>query len=160
MHTDTLTMFGAVAAMNVAFGNPKGDPENLNLEKLKKQCQNIRDEYGELMLAIEAGDPVAIRDALCDINVFSLGAHHLAGYDADADMGAVYRSNMSKFIRDDVELEATIAKYDDLGVPFYQEGEFPTMCLKASADFTDRHGNEYRKGKFLKGIAYKTPVFQ
>ena len=144
--------------MNLAFGNPKGRPEEITQPRFSKQCMNIGDEYEELMAAISNKNLNGVRDALCDIMVFTLGAFHFLGIDADADMKAVFESNMSKFCKDEQELFATKAKYDALGVSYYEEGEFPTKCLKCSEDFTDAGGNAYRKGKFLKGIAYKEPV--
>lgn len=160
--------------MNEAFGNKKGDPHAINAQKLLKQCTNIGAEYIELMQGfgkkvtitiedlptdqrIRADKTVDhIRDALCDINVFSLGGHHLMGYDARLDMRAVYESNMSKFITGKDELIATQDKFDTLGVEFYREGAFPRMCLKSA---TDQQMPEYPKGKFLKGINTKKPVF-
>jgi NTP pyrophosphatase (non-canonical NTP hydrolase) len=151
-------MFHDVVTMNEAFGNPKGQPGEISQPRFLSQCRNIADEVAELQQAIEEKNPIKIRDALSDIMVFTLGAYHFLGVDADADMAAVFKSNMSKFCKDEQELSATKAKYDALGVKHYEEGEFPTKCLKCLEDFTDAAGNAYRKGKFLKGIAYQEPV--
>lgn len=74
------TIFQLVCEMNEAFGNPEGDPENLDWERLSKLLPNIRAETNELKAAIEANDIDGIRDALCDIRVFALGGLHALGY--------------------------------------------------------------------------------
>lgn len=74
------TIFQLVCEMNEAFGNPEGDPENLDWERLSKLLPNIRAETNELKAAIEANDIDGIRDALCDIRVFALGGLHAMGY--------------------------------------------------------------------------------
>lgn len=152
-------MFKDVSVMNEAFGNPKGNPRIVNWNRLESQCLNIVDEYDELMSAIEGRDVSGIRDALCDILVFTLGAQHFLGIDGDLDMKAVFESNMSKFCKDELELQRTIEKYNALKVAFFVEGEFPTKCLKAVQDCIDDLGNQYRKGKFLKAVGYQPPVF-
>lgn len=44
--------FQLVSKMNTAFGNPKGDPLNINWIKVQKQFLNIPDETGELFAAL------------------------------------------------------------------------------------------------------------
>jgi hypothetical protein len=156
-------MFELVSMMNVAFGNPQGNPLDYETPynetawaRLESQCKNIKSELKELYDAINARDVLAIRDALCDINVFSLGAHHFMGYDANRDMQSVIDGVMTRFCKDEVELEATKTKYDALGVRYVVEGVFPTVCLKSSED---QLMPEYPKGKFLKSAGYSQPVF-
>lgn len=174
-------MFQQVSEMNEAFGNPKGSPENFadsvsvngvlapqltNWSRLEKQCKNILAEYNELMTAISERDVEAVRDALCDINVFSLGAHHFMGLDADADMAEVVEALFTRFCTDQEHLDRTSDHYMAMGVEHYYEGEFPRRCLKSSKDqghFTAKDGTqalEYPKGKFLKALGYRTPVFK
>jgi len=172
-------MFQEVSDMNAAFGNPKGDPtkfihnegavltatEQQAWDRLEKQCKNIVAEYRELMDAIAARDVTAVRDALCDINVFSLGAHHLMGHDADADMHEVVDALYSRFCVNQDHLTQTSDYYMSLGIHHYYEGEFPTKCLKSSHDqgLTVKDGVEvweYPKGKFLKALGYRQPVFK
>lgn len=145
IHAD---IFADVCDMNTAFGNAKGDPHAIDGKKLFNQCKNIGHEYQELMhafgfaclieiepltenekrvLKCPEGDAqiVAIRDALCDIDVFSLGAHHFMGYDARVDMRAVYESNMSKFVKDEEDEWLTKNKFDKENVSYTIEGEYP-----------------------------------
>lgn len=70
-----------VARMNTAFGNPMGNLEAIDWDRLTKQCNAIPEEIKELRDAVAAGDFDQIRDALCDVAVFSLGAMHIAGVD-------------------------------------------------------------------------------
>lgn len=171
------TNFQLVAAMNAAFGNPQGDPAAIDWGRVKKQCLNIADEFGELFIALGADptltkaavanlkwtvskspnevSPIGVRDALCDIHVFDYGAHHLMGIDADADMAAVVKGVMTRFIKDEADHAATIAKHAAAGVTdVYFEGEYPTMVMKSASDQPDAP-----KGKFLKSASYEEPVF-
>lgn len=151
--------------MNTAFGNNEGSLENLKAievpawQRLEKQCTNIGHEFDELVQALAQKDSTEVRDALCDILVFTLGAFHFMGVDADADMRAVFDSNMSKFCSNEQELKDTCGKYADLGIIFYTAGEFPCKYLKSSQDQEDNTGERYPKGKFLKGINFKKPIF-
>lgn len=162
--------FQLVSEMNEAFGNPKGDPNAINGTKLVSQCKNIAKELQELYLALgyqfdftlvqvnvpEDKSIDDIRDALIDISVFTLGAHHFMGYDADRDMSAVIDSLYSRFCSTPEQLEATQRHFNDLDVEFYIEGDFPTVCLKSARDQGD---GEYPKGKFLKAVGHKKPTF-
>lgn len=174
-------MFAYVKLMNEAFGNPEGKPADFGLVplsptgrnetawgRLLKQCENIagsapeiRGEVRELLVAIKERDVVKTRDALCDIMVFALGAYHFLGYDADADMAAVLDGVMTRFCRDQTELDATIAKWAARGVTdVYTQGQFPRLCVKAASDQTDTvDGEHIPKGKFLKSVGYRDTVF-
>lgn len=153
-------MFKQVSKMNEAFGNPKGNPGEIDFARLDKQCSNILDEYNELQAALAAKDPILVRDALCDIMVFTLGAFHFMGADADADMDVVYGSNMSKFIKDDEDKEKTEAKYKALGVPYVLEGEYPIMRLRCTETIVGADGESYRANKILKSASYTPPVLE
>lgn len=152
------TPFQRVAEMNIAFGNPArkaGEP--IDIERLISQCKNILDEYNELMVALHEydGDIDKVRDALCDINVFSYGAMHLLGTNGDADMHAVLDGVMSRFIKDPMDKYATVEKHAVKGVTHvYFEGDYPTMVMKSAGDQPDAP-----KGKFLKSASYSEPVF-
>lgn len=152
-------MFKSVKDMNTAFGNPEGDPRDLDWTRLEKQISNVKDEYNETMLALQNRDVEQVRDGLCDIMVFALGAFHFMGVDADVDMQAVIAGVMTRFCKDQAELDATIKKYDALEVEFYIEGEFPTKCLKSAKDQKDKNGDNLPMGKFLKSANYSQPVF-
>lgn len=182
MHNTTQpTMFELVSDMNVEFGNPKGDPKHImrDLEKHVAQCKNIGAEFLELMKAfgVHAGislnsqytsnevdeshatravDIDGVRDALCDIMVFALGAFHKMGVDAELDMREVVSALFSRFARGDAHLLDTREHYDKLGILYTVEGTFPTVCLKSAED---QQMPEYPKGKFLKAVGYRKPRF-
>ena len=151
--------FQLVAAMNAAFGNVQGDPGAIDWARLKSQIENIKDEYKETTDALALRDLEEVRDGLCDIMVFAYGAFHFLGIDADRDMRAVIEGVMTRFCRTQDELDRTKAKYDDLVVKYYVEGEFPAMCLKSAEDQQDRNGENLPKGKFLKSVGYRKAVF-
>jgi predicted HAD superfamily Cof-like phosphohydrolase len=180
-------MFQQVSEMNEAYGNPKGNPHKIDAMKLLRQCQNIGSEFTELMnafgyrvdLTMEKDpdvqsniDPVEdIRDALCDIMVFALGAYHFMGFDADRDMKEVVDAVLTRFCKTNAHLDDTLAHYASKGVLVYSEGEFPRVCIKSAADqWLSPSGEvtcyalpnaklEYPKGKFLKALGYRTPTF-
>jgi hypothetical protein len=175
------TPFGRVAKMNTAFGNPKGDPQSIDWDRIRNQCKNIFDEYIELMDALgladkkglgtfkliheamyknigftRPADVEAVRDALCDIQVFDMGAQHLMGYDGDRDMDDVVDGVMSRFVKSDADKAATIAIHAAKGVTkVYFEGEYPEMVMKSFEDQPDAP-----RGKFLKSSTYKNTVFR
>jgi hypothetical protein len=174
------TSFQMVAAMNTAFGNPQGDPKNIDWNRIRSQYKNIFDEYCEGLRALgyaaslveelklahdnyiapvkynfEPEQVEDVRDALCDINVFSCGAQHLMGVDGDRDMQSVIDGVMTRFVKDPSDLDATIAIFNAKGVTqTYTEGEFPTMILKSAVDQPDAP-----KGKFLKSASYQPTKF-
>jgi hypothetical protein len=152
-------MFGLVAAMNTAFGNPQGNPEAIDWDRLRKQVQCIPEEVEEALEAIEQRDPKKLRDALCDVNVFSLGGHHLAGFDADKDMELVVSALMSRLVMNQDQLNRTAEKYHGLGLEVYAVGQFPAMALKSARDQTGSDGKFYPQHKFLKCVDFVEPVF-
>lgn len=173
-----MSNFSRVSEMNAAFGNPKGDPANIDWKRVRAQCRNIGHEFCELLAAlgalpgtlealraeIDASDlfgemPTVnveqVRDSLCDIHVFAYGAHHLMGIHADLDMDAVVAGVMTRFVKDDADKAATIEKHAAKGVTeVYFEGEYPKMIMKSAVDQPDAP-----KGKFLKSASYSEPVF-
>lgn len=167
-------MFKSVQLMNVLFGNVGGDAETLMLnpadegwERVVKQCNNIagtpggiiKGEVKELQDALIKRDFNEIRDALCDIMVFTLGAYHMLGVDAEKDMRSVISALMSRFCKNDEELRLTKEKYAHLGVELYEQGNFPYKCLKSTHDQTGLDNDIYPKGKFVKCVNYSKPVF-
>lgn len=170
------TSFQYVSDMNTAFGNPKGDPMRFRPERIRKQVKSVLDEYNEfeegmdlletyLLLCREYNvefDRVVynkilnkVRDALCDIQVFTMGAQHLIGVDGDADMAAVLDGVMTRFCRTPEELEATKAHFAARGITeTYTQGDFPKMILKSAVDQPDAP-----KDKFLKSVGYTDAVF-
>lgn len=169
------TTFELVSAMNVAFGNPKGDPKNINWDKVRNQCKNIGDEYIELLQALGADQQSLklfkiaqtnilfdsdisleeVRDALCDVQVFATGANHIMGIDGDRDMQAVIDGVMTRFVKNLQDAVDTVKMHEAKGiVDYYWEGEYPTRILKSGSDQPDAP-----KGKFLKSASYKPTVF-
>jgi hypothetical protein len=100
-------------------------------------------------------DEDEIRDALCDIMVFALGAYHLMDLDADADMKTVVDSVMTRFCKDTGDLLATEAMYKQKGVRYTIHGEYPRVYLRSAED---QQMPEYPKGKFLKSASYRKPL--
>lgn len=161
--------------MNEAFGNRKGNPRDIDLDRVRSQTRNILDEFCEVQIALSASQEAVqalrdaakgiryseevklddVRDGLCDIHVFAYGAHRLMGIDADRDMNSVVDGVMTRFIKDEADKQATIAKHAAKGVTeVYFEGEYPVMVVKSSVDQPDAP-----KGKFLKSASYSEPVF-
>jgi hypothetical protein len=158
-------MFAAVRRMNDAFGNPEGEPTLVSLAMLRQQVGthesgNVLSELKEFTAALEAGDVNGMRDALCDIMVFVLGAYHRMGFDADADMEAVVEGVMTRFCRNEQELADTVAYWAARGVTkVYTHGRFPTLCVKSSEDQVTHDGDTAPAGKFLKSTGYRDTVF-
>lgn len=152
-------MFNEVSHMNSIFGNDKGNITDAPWSKLENQCKNILDEYEELVEALKNKDSIETRDALCDILVFTLGAFHILGADADRDMRKVYESNMSKLCSNQEELSRTREFYEELGIEVYTGGTFPCAWVKSTKQQTDLSGKIYQKDKFLKNINWKEPIF-
>lgn len=177
------TNFEMVSAMNTAFGNARGNPLAIDGDAVRRQCANIFDEFVELQKAMGLREPHVnflkkiseiiksyitgnqyddskfvlddVRDALCDINVFSYGAHHRMGINADLDMAEVVTKVMTRFVKSPEDLEATVKMHSAKGVVHtYAEGEYPTMVLKSGSDQPDAP-----KGKFLKSVSTQQPEF-
>lgn len=180
MSKQNLTSFQRVALMNIAFDNPAGNFDGIDIGKLRSQCKNIGHEYLELLKAlglaevcveflrraidhhtnedqfVEEPNVKEIRDGLGDIQVFAQGAQHMAGLDGDEDMDDIIDGVMTRFIKDDADKAATIAKHAAKGVTdVYFVGEYPTMVMKSGSDQPDAP-----KGKFLKSASYKDTVFR
>lgn len=148
--------FKKVADMNKAFGNPEGNRQAINWDRIESQCKNIFDEYQELMQALAKRDLDAVRDALGDINVFSYGASHLLGVDGDEDLTTIVDAVMTRFIKDDDDYLKTIQLHSAKGVTQVEfSGEYPTMVMKSGCDQPDAP-----KGKFLKSASYSEPRFK
>lgn len=177
--SDALTPFQRISEMNAAFGNPKGDYSQVDWDRIRKQYVNIFDEYCEGLEALGFSkllvkwlkdahtdyiikriatydvNPLEVRDALADIQVFKDGALHLMGVDGDADMNAVIDGVMTRFVKNDEDKAATIALHAGKGVTdVYFEGEYPKMVMKSAVDQPDAP-----KGKFLKSASYTNTIF-
>lgn len=157
--TNKDVMMQDVSSLNEAFGNSAGTMTNPNWFALSNQAKNIKDEYDELMEAIENSDMIEVRDAICDILVFTLGLAHMSGAPVTDDMKEVDASNRSKFCHDQENVDATVKKYTDLGVMVYVDGEFPVKRVKSSIEQVGFDGKTYRANKMLKSVSFKEPVF-
>lgn len=157
-------MYKDVIDMNEAFGNFSGDRLNPNWEALSNQSKNILDEYNELFDdGINPKNMKEFRDAICDILVFTMGAAHMSGMDLEADMKMVFDSNMSKFCATQEIVDATVAKYEALGVEVYVDGEFPRKRVKSAKqqyDNDEKLPKLYQANKMLKSVSFKPPVFE
>lgn len=172
-----MTHFQNIAAWNTAFGNPAGDPRNIDRARIRAQCKNILDEFVELEQALGLEGPAmealqaarfamktatyngfhlkGARDALCDGKVYADGAHHLMGIDADRDMEATVSSLYSRCIKSEEDAQASIAMHAAKGITQVRlEGGFPTAVLRSTAEQPDAP-----VGKILKSASYSEPVF-
>jgi len=176
-----MTNFERVSEMNEAFGNPKGNPAQIDIARIRNQMKSILDEYGEFLQGIDELETITdrigndvlprnqeqndlveyekildkVRDAIVDIQVFAYGAQHLMGIDANRDMESVIAGVMTRFCRNEEELQATQEKFAAKGVTeTYTVGEFPKMILRSAVDQPDAP-----KDKFLKSVGYSEPVF-
>jgi len=160
-----MSAFQDVATVNTAFGNPKGTPViserfvNLVRNIAGDGSNGLQGEVKELYKAIAENNVEEARDALCDIIVFAHGGQFYLGVDGDADLKAVTDSLFSRLCKNTEELAHTLNKYQALGVETYSEGVFPMVAVKVKETVIGKDGEEYVKGKFLKSVNYKKPVF-
>ena len=153
-----MSNFLDVTELNNCIGNPKGDMSNLDWDALESQLALIKEEFEELMDAVAQRDLTEVRDATADILVTTYGMAHRAGFDADADMEEVHRSNMSKFCHSHDEAGKTALSYEQLGLNvtfrFLADKRIAVISAKAQT-VNDKY---YPKGKLLKSINFKEPV--
>lgn len=176
------TSFEKVSALNIAFGNPKGDLANPNVKAIRKQALLCLEEASELVEAAYPGcrilwqfdkiktqpedsvdiDLQSLLDAQGDLTTVNEGLAHIAGFDSDEVYNRVHASNMSKFITNIDEREAALNYYYDLGFKpgdIYLSGTLPQECIKVTSDITVA-GKFYPAGKFLKNmLTFKEPDF-
>jgi predicted HAD superfamily Cof-like phosphohydrolase len=67
-----------------------------NPEQYAMYIKLIREEFKELMDAIDANDPIEQLDALLDIIVVTVGALHSGGFEGERAWKEVMRSNFDK----------------------------------------------------------------
>ena len=182
------TTFEKVSALNLAFGNAKGDILNPNTATILKQAALCLEEAVEmiqegfpgvkLVLGVDAkGRQVIsldkslwdgqanleqILDAQGDMTTVNDGVAHIMGVDGNRVYDIVDASNRTKFIRDGSEVSAALQYYYDKGFnrgELYLEGNFPEMCIKVTSDITVQ-GKFYPRDKFLKNMAtFQEPDF-
>lgn len=172
------TTFEKVTALNLAFGNEKGDLANPNVKAIRKQAMLCLEEAIEMVEAAHPGQTVkweltgnklddgvympGILDAQGDLTTVNDGVAHIAGFDGNACYDLVHESNMSKFIASEDDKIKALAYYYDLGFQpddLYLHGNYPTMCIKVKRDIK-LNGKFYPEGKFLKNmVTFKEPDF-
>lgn len=166
----SLTPFERDERMNTLFGNPKGNKHYIPWQKVAMKLKVLASELAEtcraagLQVSIDFGDTlgppnlVKFLDGLGDANTVLNGVAHFAGVDLDAIHWAVLTSNLSKFCKNQEELEATVAKYQAIGVEVAPGGKFPFAYVKSAKD--QMIGDDpCPAGKFLKGVGFKEPDF-
>lgn len=175
------TTFEKVSALNLAFGNPKGDVLNPDAAAILKQAtlcleesiEMLNDGFPGIKLVLSTdkkGRPVVsvdqsewdgkinlreILDAQGDLTTVNDGVAHVIGVDGNRVYDIVDKSNRSKFIRKGSEVGQALGYYYDKGfrpADLYLCGEFPEVCIKVTADITVE-GKFYPRGKFLKNMA-------
>jgi len=172
------TTFEKVTALNLAFGNAKGDLNNPDVKAIRKQAMLCLEEAIEMVEAAHPGmkvvwdlngdtdetsiDMPGILDAQGDLTTVNDGVAHVAGFDGNACYDLVHESNMSKFIRSEGDKIKALAYYYDLGFQpddLYLHGNYPTMCIKVKRDIK-LNGKFYPEGKFLKNmVTFTEPDF-
>lgn len=173
------TTFEKVTALNLAFGNAKGDLNNPNVKAIRKQAMLCLEEAIEMVEAAYPGrkvmfqlidnetkydtvDMVALMDAQGDLTTVNDGVAHVAGFDGNACYDLVHESNMSKFISSEGDKIKALAYYYDLGFQpddLYLHGNYPSMCIKVRRDIR-LNGKFYPEGKFLKNmVTFTEPDF-
>lgn len=154
-----MSNFLDVTELNNCIGNPKGDMDNLDWDALGSQLALIKEEFEELIDAVTQHNITEVRDATADILVTTYGMAHRAGFDADQDMQVVHQSNMSKFCITRDEAAETAMAYEKLGlnVTFRYLKNGSTAVISAKDQSVN--GKFYPKGKLLKSINFKEPIF-
>lgn len=173
------TTFEKVTALNLAFGNAKGDLSNPNVKAIRKQALLCLEEAIEMVEAAHPGkkvmwgwnpeyngeagvDLVGLLDAQGDLTTVNDGIAHVAGFNGNAVYQLVHDSNMSKFISQEEDKVKALSYYYDLGFQpddLYLHGDYPTMCIKVKRNIK-LNGKLYPEGKFLKNmVTFKEPDF-
>ena len=95
-----LTNFQKVGIFQKTFNspvyNPKKPAKMLPKKRLALRKELIREEYEEVMEAIDSGDLVHIAKELSDLLYVAYGIGHELNIDLDACLNEVQRSNLSK----------------------------------------------------------------
>lgn len=91
-----MTNFEKVKAFQRAFNLPVLKRPTIPADRVELRMSLIAEEMVELREAIEAGDVVAVADALGDLAYVTYGMAAECGIDLDACFAEIHRSNMSK----------------------------------------------------------------
>jgi len=124
--------------------------------KLENNCKTINELYNTLMLYISDQNIQKVSTLLTLIqeSVNKIASELLLNI--SEDMQSVIDGVMTRFVKDEDDLKATIALHAAKGTTeVYTEGEYPKMILKSAKDQPDAP-----KGKFLKSASYKNTQFK
>ena len=159
MYGDKLTNFESVGQFHEIFGHPKPSTlqKNILIENPKLtqfRLSLIREEFNELIKAVEDNNMVEVMDALGDILYVVYGMGQAFGIDLDRVFKIVHESNMSKLCNNEIEAKETIEYYKTL--PGFENID---VRYRPSND-----GNYYviynaETGKILKSKYFKAPDF-
>lgn len=182
------TTFEKVSALNLAFGNVKGDVLNPVAATILKQAtlcleeavEMIQEGFPGVKLALSVDskgrqvisldksgwdggiDLGQVLDAQGDLTTVNDGVAHVVGVSGDRVYDRVDASNRTKFIRQGSEVNAALGYYYDKGFTpsqLYLSGDFPEVCIKVVADCSVA-GKYYPAGKFLKNmVTFQEPDF-
>jgi predicted HAD superfamily Cof-like phosphohydrolase len=176
------TTYEKVSALNLAFGNPKGDLAKPDVKAIRKQAMLCLEEAIEMVEAAHPGAKIywqwditaeqpgntvsvnmkEIMDAQGDLTTVNDGVAHVTGFDGNEVYQLVHDSNMSKFISNEGDKIKALTYYYDLGFKpddLYLHGDYPAKCIKVKRDIK-LNGKFYPEGKFLKNmVTFKEPDF-
>lgn len=150
--------FAQIVDFNTKFQVKAGDLNNLDWNGLERQVLILEEEFNEVKAAIKNRDVKELRDGTSDVIVVAVGLAHRAGIPLESDLDEVYRSNMTKLVRNLHEEEQTLKKYSNINVGVYFEGSFPAKVAKSASDQNGTDGKFYPKGKILKSVAFVEPT--
>jgi hypothetical protein len=153
----------AIVEMQKAFGNQASHPWLFTGEALNtfttREVKNILSEVKEMQKAQVANDRDGVRDGLCDIIVYAVGALHKMGFNPNEDVQAVVDALYTRVIRDEAHLQQSLKFYQDQGVHVTIHGEFPRKFLRSAKDQELGH-DALPEGKFLKAYGHQQPQFR
>lgn len=176
------TTFEKVSALNEAFGNPKGDLTNPDVQAIRKQAMLCLEEAIEMVEAAHPGlkvkcsidsvaeegwtdtgiNLIALMDAQGDLTTVNDGVAHIAGFNGNAVYDAVHISNMSKFISTEDDKIKALDYYYGLGFQpddLFLRGDYPNKAIIVKRGIR-LNGKFYPAGKFLKNmVTFKEPDF-
>lgn len=135
---------------------------NAYLQKLDVKADLLMRQYDLLEIHFEdvkdhhmVEEIPALLDTIATIISMAWDSLKIVGVLPILDMVSVINGVMTRFVKDEVDLEATKAKHAAKGITeVYTEGDFPTMILKSAIDQPDAP-----KGKFLKSASFSEPEF-
>lgn len=154
-----LTNFECVGQFHEIFGHPK--PQILQKDilihdpKLAQFRLNlIKEEFNELINAVEQNNMTEVIDALADILYVVYGMGHAFGIDLDKAFKIVHESNMSKLCKNETEAKDTIEHYKTL--PGFENVD---VRYRLSTDGKSYVIYNAHTGKILKSKYFKLPDF-